>query len=414
MGCGASQNSKEPNTKLRPRALPSEMQRHVVDKKNGGAMPLTKVVRGGNWTSSGNCNALSECQHYQLINAPPSQDYDLSETLGKGTFATVVLAKDKNGGEPRALKTIDLSASPDVHRALGMITLEVKTLRRINSHPNICHIHDCYFCKNRFHMILDLCSGGMLFDRIQKRLHYTEEDARYAFAQMNEAVGHCHCHAVVHRDVKPENVMYVEPEGTPHGDKLKLCDFGLSTIFHGHDLRRKVGTPGYDAPEILTADAEHRYGPEVDMWSLGCVLYVMLSGFMPFYGNSMSEVRAKTCRAEFPTDDAEWKAMSDDAKALICGLLVVDPAKRFTAEDVAAAPWLCSDQRSHDVHISHFSTNYRRLSLLRKFQGAVLAVIATNRLRRLAHVAEPKATPGDDSTLESKSPRSTGLASPPG
>jgi len=390
------------------------MQRHVVDKKNGGAMPLTKVVRGGNWTSSGNCNALSECQHYQLINAPPSQDYDLSETLGKGTFATVVLAKDKNGGEPRALKTIDLSASPDVHRALGMITLEVKTLRRINLHPNICHIHDCYFCKNRFHMILDLCSGGMLFDRIQKRLHYTEEDARYAFAQMNEAVGHCHCHAVVHRDVKPENVMYVEPEGTPHGDKLKLCDFGLSTIFHGHDLRRKVGTPGYDAPEILTADAEHRYGPEVDMWSLGCVLYVMLSGFMPFYGNSMSEVRAKTCRAEFPTDDAEWKAMSDDAKALICGLLVVDPAKRFTAEDVAAAPWLCSDQRSHDVHISHFSTNYRRLSLLRKFQGAVLAVIATNRLRRLAHVAEPKATPGDDSTLESKSPRSTGLASPPG
>mmetsp|Transcript_26546 Transcript_26546/g.81623 ORF Transcript_26546/g.81623 Transcript_26546/m.81623 type:complete len:343 (+) Transcript_26546:1068-2096(+) len=335
MGCGASQNSKEPNTKLRPRALPSEMQRHVVDKKNGGAMPLTKVVRGGNWTSSGNCNALSECQHYQLINAPPSRDYDLSETLGKGTFATVVLAKDKNGGEPRALKTIDLSASPDVHRALGMITLEVKTLRRINSHPNICHIHDCYFCKNRFHMILDLCSGGMLFDRIQKRLHYTEEDARYAFAQMNEAVGHCHCHAVVHRDVKPENVLV---GGAGFGEVV-LCDFGLAAMVRpDQSLTMAVGTVQYVAPEVLAHEA---YGPKVDTWALGVLQYLLLRGRLPFDGPDDAAVAAAVARCNLTalrTDDV-WRGTSRDCRDLLSRLLTLSEF-RLTAREALEHAWL--------------------------------------------------------------------------
>jgi serine/threonine protein kinase len=170
---------------------------------------------------------------------------------------------------------------------------------------------------------------------------------------MVEAVGHCHRHEVAHRDLKPENVLYAGPEGTRSAHVLKVCDFGLSTTFGGghHDLHRKVGTPGYVGPEVLTATEERGYGPECDLWSLGVILYVMLSGTMPFYGRDKAEVYRNTCSGAYAVDGPEFAQISHDAVGLIHQLLVVDPARRLTPDGVFAHPWMAKDHVVNCVEI---------------------------------------------------------------
>ena len=182
--------------------------------------------------------------------------------LGKGSFGTVFVALSRaNRRDVRAVKVIDLGHADA--RTISKLAVEVRTMRRVD-HPNICRLDDCYLHEKKFSMVIEYCSGGELFDRITAKDHYSEREARVAFAQMVEAVGHCHRHEVAHRDLKPENVLYAGPEGTRSAHVLKVCDFGLSTTFGGghHDLHRKVGTPGYVGPEVLTATEERGYGPE--------------------------------------------------------------------------------------------------------------------------------------------------------
>ena len=204
---------------------------------------------------------------------------------------------------------------------------------------------------------------------------------------MVEAVGHCHRHEVAHRDLKPENVLYAGPEGTRSAHVLKVCDFGLSTTFGGghHDLHRKVGTPGYVGPEVLTATEERGYGPECDLWSLGGILYVMLSGTMPFYGRDKAEVYRNTCSGAYAVDGPEFAQISHDAVGLIHQLLVVDPARRLTPDGVFAHPWMAKDHVVNTIHLAHFSPNIKRYKLKRKLKAAVFAIIAEHRF--LASIA---------------------------
>ena len=148
-------------------------------------------------------------------------------------------------------------------RATAM--LRAGTLRRIAAHPNICHVHDCYFHNSQFHLVLDYCAGGPLFDRIEKQSHYSEQQARFAFAQVTEAIGHCHLHGVVHRDLKPENVLYVDVEGTPNGEKLKVCDFGADAA---SELQGRVD--GVIVPHRPRVDLQ---GPRVEKSSRYSCIY---------------------------------------------------------------------------------------------------------------------------------------------
>jgi hypothetical protein len=152
------------------------------------------------------------------------REFALGDELGRGGYATVFLATPTGPTaagaappSPRAVKELNLKRVNDI----AALEDEIKTLRRLD-HPNVVRLYDCYLTTDDFFMVLDLCRGGELFDRILAREHYSERQARIAFAQLCEAVGHCHRHEVVHRDVKPENALYADVAGAPQGELLKL------------------------------------------------------------------------------------------------------------------------------------------------------------------------------------------------
>jgi len=347
---------------------------------------LTRAVRGASVHDGlGRLKLLTPHATHDLRLEPVERDFMVGWQLGKGSFGTVFVALSRaNRRDVRAVKVIDLGHADA--RTISKLAVEVRTMRRVD-HPNICRLDDCYLHEKKFSMVIEYCSGGELFDRITAKDHYSEREARVAFAQMVEAVGHCHRHEVAHRDLKPENVLYAGPEGTRSAHVLKVCDFGLSTTFGGghHDLHRKVGTPGYVGPEVLTATEERGYGPECDLWSLGVILYVMLSGTMPFYGRDKAEVYRNTCSGAYAVDGPEFAQISHDAVGLIHQLLVVDPARRLTPDGVFAHPWMAKDHVVNTIHLAHFSPNIKRYKLKRKLKAAVFAIIAEHRF--LASIA---------------------------
>ena len=154
-----------------------------------------------------------------------------------------------------------------------------------NTHTHHFRLKEVFDNESKFYMVLEVCAGGELFDRIVEMEHYSEKEACHAFAQMTEAVGHCHKLNIVHRDLKPENLLY---EGEMPNMNLKLADFGLAQMLSPmKHLHTACGTPGYVAPEILKGKD---YGKEGDMWSLGVILYILLCGFPPFYEEHTPEL----------------------------------------------------------------------------------------------------------------------------
>ena len=260
-------------------------------------------------------------------------EYTLGRVLGKGAFAKVHIGRNiKDPKMERAVKVVDLKAlnTSDIEA----LDCEIKTMRRV-SHHNIVGLHECYLYHDKFIMVLELCKGGELFDRIVAKAYYGEDEARVAFAQMVEAVGHCHAREVVHRDLKPENLLYAAEEGARGGEVLKLADFGLArTLESDHHLSGFGGTPGYVAPEILLNASS--YGKECDLWSLGVVLYIMLCGYPPFFDEHgrHSHVFRKIKQGRWAFHDPYWTNVSPEAKDLVLRLLTRDPQKRLPAEEV--------------------------------------------------------------------------------
>lgn len=200
---------------------------------------------------------------------------------------------------------------------------------------------------------------------------------------MVEAVGHCHKLNIVHRDLKPENLLY---EGVAPNMTLKLADFGLAQIVSAHThMHTACGTPGYVAPEIIMGK---EYDREVDMWSLGVILYILLCGFPPFYEEHTPELFKVIKKGEYDFPEPYWDDVSEEAKDLINKLLVVDPAKRLTAAQVFEHEWMKPEYYSDNPKkaLVHFQGNLRKYNAKRKFKGAIEGVMMANMLARLVNL----------------------------
>lgn len=265
------------------------------------------------------------------------------DVIGSGYYGKILLASHVCNPELKvAIKT--LNKKDMLPGDIKQVKNEIQLLSRLD-HPNICKYHETYESPNFMYIVMEYCQGTDLFSRlINKELpRLTEKECKEIFKQILLAVNHCHHNNIVHRDLKPENVMLSydaedQELGLSNGVEVKIIDFGLGRVFkqeESKELTAMVGTSYYVAPEVL----EGKYSHSCDCWSLGVILYAMLSNHLPFPGANNSEVfkKIKTLPVRFrPT---EFASVTEQAKDLILGLLERDTTKRLTCSEALNHLW---------------------------------------------------------------------------
>lgn len=261
--------------------------------------------------------------------------YTIGDRLGDGNFAVVYRCFDKRINSEYALKVIKKIEAPQMSQ---MIENELSILKTIN-HPNIINLIFDLVTPTDVYLITELVSGGDLFEAIARCTDFSEHDIRLMTKNLASALAYLHGMDIVHRDVKPENLL-VEFDVNGHVLHLKLADFGLSQKVT-EPLYMVCGTPTYVAPEILTQEG---YGVKIDIWAAGVILYILLCGFPPFVSenDSQEELFDDILSGTYGFPEPYWDNVSEDAKDLVCSMLQSNPSLRFSAEDVLDHPW-CDD-----------------------------------------------------------------------
>lgn len=268
--------------------------------------------------------------------------YDMREVLGDGTSGQVRRAIHRQSGEERAVKIISLRRHVDT----SIMEREVKLLQSLD-HPYIVKLVEVFVRPGvAMFLVMELVKGGDLFDSIVEKQRYTEVEARRAMRRLLSAVHYLHHDSnIVHRDLKPENVLCSSPTD------VKLADFGLAKIMKADGLKTFCGTPAYFAPEVLqrrhTLAGEGRYGKPADMWSLGVILYILLTGKPPF--DPDVEESSKPFEVDFTLDDHIWSKMPT-AKDIVQNMLCLDPQRRFTVRQACDHSWINVDDGDTHRH----------------------------------------------------------------
>jgi len=260
------------------------------------------------------------------------KNYEIKNELGRGAFSIVYLANQKSTGQQYAIKVINKKdLGKDYEKNLRM---EVDILKQVR-HPNIIALKELFDTPDKLYLVMELVTGGELFDRIVEKGSYTESEASALVSKMVSAVEYLHNINIVHRDLKPENLLLKRADSDL---EVAIADFGLSKIV-GQQLMMQTacGTPSYVAPEVLNASG---YGKEVDMWSIGVITYILLCGFPPFYGDTVPEIFEQIMEASFDYPEEYWSHVSSNAKDFINKLLQVEPEARMTAGVALKHPWL--------------------------------------------------------------------------
>ncbi len=260
----------------------------------------------------------------------------------------VYCIKHKETGERYALKTMD--ASKVSRELLQDLVNEIELLQTLD-HPNVIKLHEYFFDgdtvleSSNLYLVMELCEGGELFDRLhaQEGSHYSEARAAHIVSMMLSSIAYIHNRGITHRDLKLENFLF---ESRADDSNLKLIDFGLSARYQPRFKRMTtmVGTPYYIAPEILQGD-KRGYTSACDMWSLGVITYMLLSGTPPFKGRHDADVLTSVRRGKYTLSGRRWEHVSDHAKNFIRKLLVYNSTKRITATDGLKDPWIMRHAR---------------------------------------------------------------------
>ncbi|KAL0272539.1 UNVERIFIED_CONTAM: hypothetical protein PYX00_005470 [Menopon gallinae] len=256
-----------------------------------------------------------------------SGQYVLEKTIGCGGFAKVKLATHILTGEKVAIKIMQKQS---LMEDLPRVKHEITALKSL-SHPNICKLYQVIETDSHYFLIMEYCCGGELFDHIVEKEKLNEDEARYFFRQVVSAVSYMHDEGFAHRDLKPENILLDRHQN------LKLIDFGLSVKpekgLSSH-LYTSCGSPNYAAPELIKG--EEYLGCEIDIWSLGVLLYALLCGSLPFDDNSIQKLYEKILFGQY--EEKEW--LSVESKMLLHSLLQVSARKRITTKELRVHPWL--------------------------------------------------------------------------
>uniref|UniRef100_A0A8C0E9K8 non-specific serine/threonine protein kinase n=1 Tax=Bubo bubo TaxID=30461 RepID=A0A8C0E9K8_BUBBB len=251
--------------------------------------------------------------------------YEFLETLGKGTYGKVKKARERSG-KLVAIKSIRKDKIKD-EQDLVHIRREIEIMSSLN-HPHIIAVHEVFENSSKIVIVMEYASKGDLYDYISERQRLTEQEARHFFRQVVSAIYYCHKNGIVHRDLKLENIL-LDANGN-----IKIADFGLSNVYQQDKLLQTYcGSPLYASPEII--NGRPYKGPEVDSWSLGVLLYILVHGTMPFDGHDY-----KTLVKQITSGDYREPTKLSDACGLIRWMLMVNPERRATIEDIATHWWV--------------------------------------------------------------------------
>ena len=252
--------------------------------------------------------------------------------LGEGAFGKVFLVT--KAGTTAACKIIE---KPIKKKELDMIHHEIQVMQSMNN-PYICKLYEAFETEKHFFLFLELMTGGEVFDKIVELGFFTEKMAATITTECLMALRYVHSRGIVHRDLKPENLLLENKE--PNA-RVKLVDFGLSGMYDAQSalMTEPAGTPGYQAPEVLSRK-NGGYDQQVDVWSMGVIVYILLSGRAPFGSATPAKETAKIKAGDYSYPDEQWAVVSSEAKAFIDRMLVVDPTKRATIDELLKHPWL--------------------------------------------------------------------------
>ncbi|KAK9277815.1 hypothetical protein L1049_027371 [Liquidambar formosana] len=296
--------------------------------------------------------------------------YILGRELGRGEFGITYLCTDRETREALACKSISkkkLRTAIDIED----VRREVQIMSSLPDHPNVVKLKATYEDNEAVHLVMELCEGGELFDRIVARGHYSERAAATVARTIAEVVKMCHGNGVMHRDLKPENFLFANKR---EQSALKAIDFGLSVFFRpGERFSEIVGSPYYMAPEVL----KRNYGPEVDIWSAGVILYILLCGVPPFWAETEQGVALAILRGVIDFKREPWPQISDSAKSLVRQMLEPDPRKRLTAQQVLDHSWLQNAKKAPNVPLGDIvRARLKQFSVMNRFKKKAMRVIA--------------------------------------
>eukprot|EP00929_Paragymnodinium_shiwhaense_P096471 TRINITY_DN5805_c0_g1_i1.p1 TRINITY_DN5805_c0_g1~~TRINITY_DN5805_c0_g1_i1.p1 ORF type:complete len:655 (+),score=156.12 TRINITY_DN5805_c0_g1_i1:85-2049(+) len=311
----------------------------VTLQRSRPSLPLVQQAVSSEESAS---TVLNPC-HVQFIFDNRGHIEDIYEStkgqrLGTGSFGAVAKMKNKLTRAERAVKTICKLQLADLHA----FRTEIEIMKLMD-HPNIIKLFEHFEDANNIYLVMELCSGGDLFDRIVSDKYFSEERAAAKMRQILSGICYMHAQHVMHRDIKPENFLFVDKEPIEK-TTLKIIDFGLSKKFSpGEILTTRAGTPDYVAPEVVRG----RYTESADLWSCGVMAYIMLCGYPPFRGHTDAQILHAVQRGYYSFDDDKgWKGVSEHAKQFIRHLVHISPLARHTAETAMTDVWITGQDMS--------------------------------------------------------------------
>lgn len=275
--------------------------------------------------------------------------YDISSyPVGFGSLGEVFLCEHLRSKETRAVKIISKKLLTEEEIKNKVVLTEVNIIKTLD-HPCILKVFEYFEDSFNFYIVMEYCSGGDLFDEIEKIGRFSEENAAKIMHQIFSALFYMHSRNIIHRDIKLENVLITDLNSLT----VKIVDFNIAVLKTNKSQTKMKGTPSYMAPEVIKGD----YTEKCDLWSSGVLLYLIITGDFPFDAEFHDQLLAKILKAEYSLEGKIWFSASHDLKDIITGLLQKEPLKRISAEQALKHPWVqntCAENVDEKVFIKTF------------------------------------------------------------